>query len=124
MTPAQAAVEAFDSFGDNFNHAQAITSRLRDGGMSAADAATALEAAVQEGLLAVSDMGSVSKPQRAAVELTRVDIDIGSLHDFELEDGQMQCLRYEGDGKWFDIATGTALDKAPKHVNVVSRPSE
>lgn len=74
MTPAQAAVEAFDSFGDNFNHAQAIIARLRDGSMSAADSATALDAAIQEGLLVLSDLGSVSKPQRAAVELTRVDV--------------------------------------------------
>jgi hypothetical protein len=124
MTPAQAAVKAFDSLGDNFNHPQAITARLRDGGMSATDSATALNAAIREGLLALSDLGSVSKPKRAAVELRRVEFAIGSLHDFELENGEIQRLRYEGNGKWFDDATGTVLDKAPKHRNVVSLAQE
>lgn len=35
-----------------------------------------------------------------------------------------QRLRYEGEGKWFNVATGTALDKAPTHRNVISLPSE
>lgn len=119
MSVAQAAVEAFDSLGNDLNHPQAIMSRLRDGSISAADSTTALEAAIQEGLLAFSELCLVSKPIRSAVELTRVEFAIGSLHDFELEDGRLQRLRYEGSGKWFDDATGSASGKAPRTCNVV-----
>lgn len=57
-------------------------------------------------------MNETKKPQ---TEIKRIALDDGSLHDFELLDGSVVRLRYEGHGQWTNPETGEAFAREPEH---------
>lgn len=59
---ADDAVNAFDSFGDKSVHQMSVQSKLRDWGASPSESATALQAAIDAGLLVIDQLGAISKP--------------------------------------------------------------
>lgn len=59
----------------------------------------------------------ISDEKKPVTEIKRIELDAGSLHDFELLDGSVVRLRYEGHGQWVNPATGETLAHEPKHHN-------
>jgi hypothetical protein len=53
--------------------------------------------------------------KKPAKEIARIELDVGILYDFELLDGSVVRLRYEGRGQWQNPATGDVLPREPQH---------
>ena len=59
----------------------------------------------------------VSDTKKVVTEIKRIELDLGSLHDFELLDGSVVRLCYDGHGQWTNPATGETFSREPQHHN-------